>query len=65
MWSQNEFGYYLIPILAEKKQKIVEIAILVYFDGFSAKMWVKYYQNTILRSDLETFHQDKSCKPPM
>ena len=58
-------GRYLTPILAEKHQKIVEIAILIYFDGFSANIWVKYYPNSILRPYLESSHQGEPSRPPV
>ena len=45
--------------------KIVEVAILVYFDGFSAKICVKYYPSSILRSYLESSHEDEPFGTPM
>ena len=42
----------LAPILPENTRKLV--AILVYYDGFSAKIWVKYYPVSILRPYLES-----------
>ena len=45
--------------------KIVEIRILVYFDGFLAKTWVKYYPSSILIPCLESSHQEESFGPSM
>ena len=49
----------MLPLFWPKKNypKIVEIAILVYFDGFSAKTRVIYYASSILRPCLESSHQ--------
>ena len=42
--SELNLDNILPPFWPKKKhQKIVEIVILVYFDGFPAKTWVKYY----------------------
>ena len=55
----------MTAILAEKKTlKIVEIAILVYLDGFSAKIWVKYNSGSILRPYLESFHKGGLFRHP-
>ena len=52
IWSQNWVWIIFQPYLSKKKlQKI----ILVYFDGFSVKIWVKYYPNSVLRSYLNPF----------
>ena len=66
IWSQNEvrimFGRYFVR---KKHQKIVEIAILVYLDGFSAKIWVKYNSSSILRPYLEFSHKGGLFRPPI
>ena len=37
------------PLFCSKiHQKIFDIVILVYFDGSSAKIWVKYYLSSLL-----------------
>ena len=65
MWSHNSVWIIYAPIFAEKHPKIVDIAILIYVDGFSANLWVKYYQNSILRPGLESSHQVNLLDPNM
>ena len=65
-WSQN-----WVRIISghhfdlKKHPKNVEIAILVYFDCFSAKIWVKYYPSSILRPYLESSYQGESFRHPI
>ena len=58
-----ELGSYLTPILAKYTRKIVKVAILDYFDGFSARIWVKYYPSSILRPYSESPHQGDPFRP--
>ena len=49
IWSQNLVWIIFDPYSGRRKNKKNEIAVLVYFDGFSAAIRVKYYSNSILR----------------
>ena len=48
----------ILPQFGRKNKQ----SILVYFDGFSAKIWVKYYPSSILRPYLESSHQDECLR---
>ena len=55
----------ITPILAEIPPKVVKIAILVHFDVFFARIWVKLYLSSILRPYLEPCHQGELFIPPI
>ena len=61
----SELGLdYILPLFWPKnKQKIVEIASLVYFDGFPSRACDKYYPSSILTLCLESCHHDETSRP--
>ena len=65
MVSEWKFDNILTTILAENARKISEIVIMVYFDGFSAKSWVKYHHSSSLVTYLESPHQGNYFRPPI
>ena len=68
IWSQNWVWIVFDPHFGRKKnttQKSWKLIFWYYLDGFSAKMLVSYYPNSILRPYLESSHQGKPFRPPI
>ena len=58
MVSKLSLGNILnLHILSKVLPKNIAIVIFVNFDVFSAKIWVKCYRNSILRTDLDFSRQ--------